>query len=69
MIPTIHILSNPIGSLAKLLYTNSNFFNLNSLKPSGVRKADLEFLLEYGLGRQKDTRFTKIFEKYKLYMD
>ena len=70
MINSQDVLSNPLGSLARILYTNSQIVVPTEIqRPSGVRKADLDFLLEQATAWQDNSRFKGVLKKYKLYMD
>jgi hypothetical protein len=67
----IHVISNPISALARLLYTNEAWLppdtqaRLRGKRPS----AQMEELLSKAALRQEDKRFIGPLEKYKSYMD
>jgi hypothetical protein len=70
MISSQDVLSNPIGSFARLLYSYSSIIQPDQIKlPHGTKKKDLEFLLEHSEKLFTDSRFKGVMRKYKMYMD
>ncbi|MFC1741498.1 hypothetical protein ACFL3V_03100 [Nanoarchaeota archaeon] len=68
-VSSVHIVSNPIVTIARLLYAHSSIIDHEAIRPHGVKKKTIDFLVEQALERQEDPRFTGSMEKYKLYMD
>ena len=72
MLPSINSISSPISALARLLYTNMSFLDVDDLISkgiAGVRNDDLEFLIDQALHRQDSSIFIGTLEKFKQYMD
>lgn len=64
-----HLLSNPIGSLSKLLFTQQAFINDFNFKVNGLKKDLNQDLIARALERFDDKKFTSSLEKYSLYMN
>jgi hypothetical protein len=72
MLSSINSISSPISALARLLYTNMSFLDVDGLISkgiAGVRSDDLEFLIEQALDRQHSNMFVGTLEKFRRYMD
>ncbi|MFP4523442.1 MAG: hypothetical protein ACOCQQ_01500 [Candidatus Nanoarchaeia archaeon] len=67
MIPSIFSFSNPLASLGSVLWVNQDSIDLFTLRPSGVSLKTLEQLISFGQQKHTLSRFTKTFEKYRLY--
>jgi hypothetical protein len=68
MIPSIHVLSNPISSLASVLFTHKHI-SPDSLTVKGLNKKRLEQLITLAEKKQETSRFQKTWEKYSLYQE
>ncbi len=66
-ISTIHLLSNPISSLERLIYTHSDIINPDDLIPKSGNLI-VERLVSQAKERQKDKKFTSTCEIYKDYI-
>ncbi len=68
MLAAFDVHSNPISAFYRMLFINRPFIDINNLQARGVRKENLEYLVESGLDRQHDARFLGKVMKYAEYI-
>ncbi|HIH31316.1 TPA: gamma-glutamylcyclotransferase [Candidatus Woesearchaeota archaeon] len=66
MLASIYSLSNPISTLSRLIYTHKIWVDSTKLDPKGVKKDNIEFLIDQATDRQEERNFVGIMEKYLL---
>ncbi len=66
---SLGVLSNPIGYLSKILYINESFLDINKVREiKGVKKKNLDFLINSALKRQKDKDFQEVYKINREYL-
>ncbi len=69
MIPTVHIVSKPIGAVARLLYTHSSIIDPEDISPKNVKKDSVKEVLDIALEFSEQKKFKDTMEVYSLYMN